>query len=406
MTETLQDPPPSPLPPTPPPVRARLARDPDDKVVAGVCSGLARYTDTDPVLWRVLLAALVLFGGAGIALYVLAWLLIPRTDQPASFVERHLRRPDSSVSVSGVALLLLIALVVFALADNGSGVLVLVVVAGLAFLVARERRAGPGAVPAATAEPSAPWVPAGEPSSYGVPPVAARTGQAYDQPRPLVADPKLARSRSVLGPVTLSAAALVTGILLLMHELGADGITGPRVLAATMLVVGVGLLVGTWYGRARWLLAVGLALGLALVPVAAFSGTPGPFRSGVGERTWVPTADDARTVFELGAGEATLDLRDLSPAVSEQTPLRSLRAEVGLGHLIVLVPQDLTVVITSSVRLGELVDLDPDGRRTTVASEDARGIARTRSYGPPGDRRLEVELVVGVGQIEVRRVQG
>ena len=396
MTETLQDP--LPPPPSPPaPAARRLVRHPDDKAIGGVCAAFGRFTDTDPVLWRVLFAALVLFGGAGLVIYALAWLLIPRVDQPQSFVERHLRNADQSVSVAGVILLFLVALVLFAAIDDGSGVVVLAVVVALAYLVARERRtAEPGTGPGATA-----WQPASEPSSYGVPPVA----QPFAPP--VAAEPRAPKARSILGPVTLSAAALVTGLLLLLRELGTTGITGPRVLAAAMLVVGVGLLVGTWYGRARWLLAVGLALGLVLVPVAAFSGTPGPFRAGVGERTWIPTGDDRRTVFELGAGEATLDLRQLSPAMSDGAPMpRSLRAEVGLGSLVVLVPQDLTVSITSSVRLGELVVLDTDGRRTAVASENPRGISTTRSYGPPGDRQLELELVVGAGEIEVRRVQG
>ena len=49
----------------------------DDKVVlraAGLC---ARYLSTDVTLVRVIIAALALFTGAGAALYLVAWLLIP-----------------------------------------------------------------------------------------------------------------------------------------------------------------------------------------------------------------------------------------------------------------------------------------------------------------------------------------
>ncbi len=387
MTETLQNPlPPPPPSPTPPPAARRLVRHPDDKAIGGVCAAFGRFTDTDPVLWRVLFAALVLFGGAGLVLYALAWLLIPRADQPQSFVERHLRHADQSVSVAGVLLLFLVALVLFASIDDGSGVVVLAVVAALAYLVARERR---GAEPGTESKEAA-WQPAAAPSSYGVPPVA----QPFAPP--VAAEPRAPRSRSILGPVTLSAAALVTGLLLLLRELGADAVTAPRVLAAAILVIGVGLLVGTWFGRARWLLAVGLVLALVMVPVTAFQDVR--FAGGAGERTWVPSASNGTTVYKLGAGEATLDLRQLEPGSVE-----AIRAEVGFGSLVVLVPENLRVRVVTEVGLGEVTQV-ADGRETrTERFGDER---ETFELGPDTGPEIELALKVGLGEIEVRRVQG
>src|SRR4028119_843515 len=51
------------LTPRAPPPPARRERAPDDKVIAGVCAAFARYTDTGPVLWRVTIAVLTVFGG-------------------------------------------------------------------------------------------------------------------------------------------------------------------------------------------------------------------------------------------------------------------------------------------------------------------------------------------------------
>src|SRR3954465_15461819 len=68
----------------------RLTRSSDDKVVAGVCAGLARYFNVDPVIVRVVAVVLALIGGAGIAGYVAAWLLVP-TDDPQP--PPHPRRP-------------------------------------------------------------------------------------------------------------------------------------------------------------------------------------------------------------------------------------------------------------------------------------------------------------------------
>jgi phage shock protein PspC (stress-responsive transcriptional regulator) len=55
----------------------QLRRSGDDRILAGVAGGLARYLNVDVTLVRVLIAALALFTGAGAPLYVAAWLLVP-----------------------------------------------------------------------------------------------------------------------------------------------------------------------------------------------------------------------------------------------------------------------------------------------------------------------------------------
>src|SRR5271165_2130103 len=59
------------------PGAGRLRRSGDDRMLAGVAGGIARYLDADATLVRVLIAALALITGAGAALYLAAWLLIP-----------------------------------------------------------------------------------------------------------------------------------------------------------------------------------------------------------------------------------------------------------------------------------------------------------------------------------------
>ena len=48
-----------------------------NKVIGGVCSGLADYFDIDIVLVRVIFAALFLFAGVGLGLYLLLWIFVP-----------------------------------------------------------------------------------------------------------------------------------------------------------------------------------------------------------------------------------------------------------------------------------------------------------------------------------------
>ncbi|HEY2637244.1 MAG TPA: PspC domain-containing protein, partial [Solirubrobacteraceae bacterium] len=55
----------------------RLTRSTEDRVIGGVCGGLGRYFSIDPVIFRIAAVALVVIGGAGILLYLAAWLLVP-----------------------------------------------------------------------------------------------------------------------------------------------------------------------------------------------------------------------------------------------------------------------------------------------------------------------------------------
>lgn len=48
-----------------------------NKVIGGVCSGLADYFNIDVVLVRVIFAASFLFAGVGLGLYLLLWILVP-----------------------------------------------------------------------------------------------------------------------------------------------------------------------------------------------------------------------------------------------------------------------------------------------------------------------------------------
>src|SRR5690606_30584030 len=54
-----------------------LIRDPDDKIIGGVCSGLGYYFDIEATWIRLALILLVLFAGTGLLLYIILWILIP-----------------------------------------------------------------------------------------------------------------------------------------------------------------------------------------------------------------------------------------------------------------------------------------------------------------------------------------
>ena len=61
-------------------------------MLAGVAGGIARYLNADATLVRVIIAALALFTGAGAALYLAAWLLIPADGDDQSIAAAWLAR--------------------------------------------------------------------------------------------------------------------------------------------------------------------------------------------------------------------------------------------------------------------------------------------------------------------------
>ncbi|GAA2754972.1 PspC domain-containing protein [Actinopolymorpha rutila] len=58
----------------------KLVRTKNERMIAGVCGGIARYAGLDPVIIRLALAASILLGGAGVVLYIVAWIIVPEED--------------------------------------------------------------------------------------------------------------------------------------------------------------------------------------------------------------------------------------------------------------------------------------------------------------------------------------
>ncbi|MDO9071784.1 MAG: PspC domain-containing protein [Rubrivivax sp.] len=56
---------------------SRLRRSRSDRWIGGVCGGVAGLTGVESWIWRLVLVALALFGGAGVLLYILLWIFVP-----------------------------------------------------------------------------------------------------------------------------------------------------------------------------------------------------------------------------------------------------------------------------------------------------------------------------------------
>lgn len=114
------------------PTIRRLERSSSDRMFAGVAGGLGRYFEFSPTFFRVGFIVLTLIGGAGILIYLAAWLVMPKEGEERSYVEQAVadrrRRPWPLVGIAlaGVALLILLSHAAFSPAAGGGWLLVLV----------------------------------------------------------------------------------------------------------------------------------------------------------------------------------------------------------------------------------------------------------------------------------------
>ena len=67
----------------------RLYRVREGRVLAGVCAGIAAYFGIDPTLVRLGFALFTIFGGAGILVYLLAWIVIPEEGGDGSSIAEN-----------------------------------------------------------------------------------------------------------------------------------------------------------------------------------------------------------------------------------------------------------------------------------------------------------------------------
>ncbi|MBD0332777.1 MAG: PspC domain-containing protein, partial [Chitinophagaceae bacterium] len=83
--------------------KGRLYRDGRDKILGGVCAGIANYTNVDPAVVRLLFAIITLGGfGFGFLIYILLWIILPVRNLETYTGKRFYRNPDERI-IGGVA---------------------------------------------------------------------------------------------------------------------------------------------------------------------------------------------------------------------------------------------------------------------------------------------------------------
>jgi phage shock protein PspC (stress-responsive transcriptional regulator) len=65
----------------------RMYRDPDHRIIGGVCAGMGAYWDIDPVILRIIFVVLVLAGGMGLLIYLILYVVLPEAKTTAQKIE-------------------------------------------------------------------------------------------------------------------------------------------------------------------------------------------------------------------------------------------------------------------------------------------------------------------------------
>lgn len=355
----------------------QLRRRTSDRVIGGVAGGLGDYFNVDPLLIRIGFVGLMLFGGAGLVLYLVGWLLMPAEGHDKSPVEALLGRMGLTprrimwAAVGLVAAVIFISMYPIGGPFDGSGYLfigplgidpvafwaVAVIVVGYLLIRRRETSpatAGVAATPAAIAPPRAPAV---------------------------------RRPPSPLAWYGYAAVLLSVGLLALASQVAEVSVAPGQFFGAALIVLGVTLVVGTWWGRARILILVAILV----VPVAILSSfVTAPLEGGIGDHRYVPvTAAEVRDEYRSLGGRTILDLTDL------RTSPRTIQiaASVAIGQLVVILPEEASFELRARVGAGDSYVLGSQNVGTSLDSRYVRHHLNQTTY--------VLDLEMGIGEVFV-----
>lgn len=329
----------------PPARRPRFVRTRRGRLIGGVCSGLGEHFGVDPLLLRIAFVGLTFFGGAGLWLYLAIVLFTPEEGATRA----PIRLLASSWQILAGAVVLIAALAVLVRVISGT---LLAGNWGFAAAVGFIALAG----------------------------IVAATIWRRLRGRRGSADVRLLSNLSLLAAV---AAALI------LLAVAGGALAGTERHAAAWVVLALGLaLLASAFTPARWLV---LGVGAFVLPVVVFAAANVNLNGGVGRHIYrLHSLSQIRRSYELGAGQLEVDLRDVTFPPGT-TPLH---VRLGVGELVVLVPDD--VCVRTRAHLG--------GGFVGALEEGFGGLDlkwRNRVTPVAGARVLMLEGTVGLGALFV-----
>jgi phage shock protein PspC (stress-responsive transcriptional regulator) len=377
-------------------LQRRLERRREQRLLGGVAGGLADHFGVDAAWFRVAFLVLALFGGGGLFLYALGWLLIP--EQGAAESVASTLTKDVGIRKLGAIVLIGIGLLVLAgptwmpvveagFLDSSLGWAFVLVVIGFALL--RGERPGPrnesetpsGAPAEALAAPATP------------PPASAPPGPAPETWRPPfpAAPPKPRPRRSPLGWIAVALALLAVGVGALLDRSTSVSVDAGGMMALVLIILGLGLVVGAFWGRARWLVVVGVVV----LPVAlAANLIDFPLEGQVGGNFHAPLrASDLNDDYRVLAGSLTFDMTNFDFNGGESI---SLPLHVAIANVDISVPRGVVVRLRGHLEAGQVSFFGARREGVDLRFDELAG-------GPELDRELVVDLDAQYGSVNLYR---
>ncbi len=206
-----------------------------------------------------------------------------------------------------------------------------------------------------------------------------------DLPSPPTSSPA---RRLPIGRLLAGLFLVLLGIGWLLDALDVVTIDWDVVLPVALVLVGVTLAAAAVRGESHGgLVALGIVLTVLLTVGTAVDI---PLGGGIGDQSERPTSMvDTQGGYEIAVGKLTVDLTQL-PATG--SPTATIRARVGIGQLVVLVPDDASPAIHAEVGIGDaqILGREEGGVGVQVDEPGATGAA------------YRLDLSVGLGQIQVQ----
>lgn len=265
--------------------------------------------------------------------------------------------------------------------------------------MADESESAPGVlISSAAASPAAPEQDAGAERTWWQRPYPADTQVGPRGPRPPYppsfsspGPPPLRppKPRSRLTPISLAVMALTLGGIWFADAAGLD--VQPSVYPGSVLALtAVALVLGTWYGRAKLLIPVGLVSAVLTAALTVIG--PGPY----GERVYEPTTAAAvEDSYHHGAGRVVVNLdqvRDINKLDG-----RTIKVDSQVGLVQVVIPTSIDAALTSRVDGGQI---------SGPAVVNDTGNGAQQSVTPAiGDGRpaITIDVALRFGRIEIYR---
>ncbi|WP_409236863.1 PspC domain-containing protein [Streptomyces sp. PA5.6] len=414
----------------------KFRRDRRQKKIGGVCAGLGRHCDMDPVIFRIGLAVLAITSGLGLVFYGFAWLFVPYEDAEENEARRLLSGRVDGQALTAVLFALVGCGVFLTLLNNGGALtfaaVLALLLAGAGYWSQQRDTLDPDPVAAQAAadappEAKAPPV-AGGPSWWRDPiikdgtydgisgyfwgpdglkaeglnveyRVAGHRAGVFREAKVPPPAPAPRGPRWIGGWVFLTAllaGGLGTGLTWEDHPLGTTLQVG---LACALGVFGLGIAVSAFLGRtgAGSIVLAVLTAGL----LAASAALPKNITTHYVHTDWIPTAvADVRPQYEVGLGTGTLDLSKLD--VGKGKTLRT-SAEIGAGSIDVILPKDATVRLDVEVGVGDITLPGDKDKDLDVAPGREKTVTLRPPSGGDGGGTIDLRLEVGVGQAKVTR---